>query len=591
MVIKSMNTITKAAQRFHEVDMFRYCEQCGRCSSACPLTGIDDFNIRRIIRYVELELIDEIADSLKPWFCATCGKCEDACPNGVKILDITRILRALSFDKNILDEEVPCVKACPAGIDIPEYMRLISEGKNEQACELILEKVPFPGILGRICAHPCETACKRVEVNEPVSICATKRYAADNAEELPKSVFNVRADTGHKIAVIGAGPAGLTAAFYLKKIGHKVTIFEARDKPGGMMRYAIPYYRLPETVLDKEINRVLSVGIDFKPNTKLGDNLNAELLKEKGYEVVFIAVGAQLSKNIILKGLDLEGVLLGLDFLVQVSKEKNFKLKENIIVVGGGNVAIDVALTALRLGAKNVGLACLESREEMPASPKDIEMACEEGVNILYSWGPSRIIGDNGKVSCIELIQCSSVFNDKGDFNPVFNNTKKTVKTEQVILAVGQVSDTEFCKDFFFSDGHLIVKNDLIIVDINTQETDMRGVFAGGDVYSGPSTVVEAIASGRRAAISIDKYLGGDGIIYEPHKKSAELRCYDGKREVGFSELKRAKMHTLPLPERHDGLFVEIELGFSNEQAISEVKRCLQCDLEFCLAKENPCSK
>jgi NADPH-dependent glutamate synthase beta subunit-like oxidoreductase len=581
-----MNNKLQFVEKFNDVEMFRYCEQCGRCSSACPLTDINGFNIRRLIRHIELDLVDEIARSPMPWFCATCARCEDACPNGIKILDITRTLRAIAPQELIPD--IPkCVQACPAGIDIPGYLRLIAQGKNDEAYELIMEKAPFPGILGRVCTHPCETACKRGEINEPISICAAKRYAADKAGGLSEKILNVEKDTGHKVAVIGSGPAGLTAAFYLRKKGHHVTIFEARSKAGGMMRYGIPYYRLPEDVLDKEINQVLSIGIEMETGKKLGNDLDIDQIKKDGYKAVFIAIGAQLNKRLPLEGVDLDDVLWGVDFLVEVSEGKELALKDKIVVIGGGNVAVDVALTALRLGANKVTMACLESREEMPANPWEIEMALEEGIELLYSWGPKKILDDNGKVSGLDLVRCTSVFDDEGNFCPFFDDTTKTVEADQVILAIGQTSETAFCKDFCFFDdkGSLQVNNGLIAIDKETQETDMSGVFAGGDVANGPGAIIDAIAAGRRAASSIDKYLGGDGIIGEDYRKHADPLPYDGKRETGFADLKRAKMPALTISERHKG-FMEVDLCFSDDQAVSEANRCLQCDLEMCLVKK-----
>jgi NADPH-dependent glutamate synthase beta subunit-like oxidoreductase len=472
---------------------------------------------------------------------------------------------------------------------------LIAAGKNDEACELIMERAPFPGILGRVCTHPCEAACKRGEVNQPIAICAAKRYAADNAGDFSERINASAEDTGHKVAVIGAGPAGLTAAFYLRKKGHRVTVFEVRSKPGGMLRYGIPYHRLPESVLDKEIQQVLNVGIDLKLNTKLGDHFDVDQLKKEGYAAVFIAVGAQLSKRIPLEGSDLADVLWGVDFLGQVSEGKDITLKDNLLIIGGGNVAIDVALSALRLGVKNVTLACLESREEMPANPWEIEMAREEGVEILYSWGPKRILSQNGSVTGVELVRCTSVFDDQGNFCPFFDETTKTVDVDQVILAIGQSSETEFCKDFCFldDDGGLPVENGLITIDPQTQVTEMKGVFAGGDVANGPGTVIDAIAAGRRAAISIDIYLGGNGKLDIGRQNSdCEMSNpdYDGKREPGFAELKRLDPPVLPVSERHAG-FPEVDLCFSDEDIIKETHRCLQCDLEICLAKKKQVSE
>jgi NADPH-dependent glutamate synthase beta subunit-like oxidoreductase len=579
------NTTPIFAERFHDVEMFRYCEQCGRCSAACPITGVDDFNIRRLLRFVELDLIDEIADTPMPWACTTCGRCEDACPNGIKILDIVRGLRARSPGERIPEHDVPCIEACPAGIDVPGYLRLISQGRNEEACELIMERAPFPGILGRVCSRPCEAACIRGMVNEPVSICAAKRYAADKAGELPAGVFEKKADTGHKVAVIGAGPAGLTAAFYLRKQGHHVTVFEARSKPGGMLRYGIPNYRLPEDVLDAEIERILSVGIELRTDWKLGDNLDPVQLKKENYDAVFVAVGAQSSKKIPLEGSDLTDVLWGVDFMVRVGEGEAIDIKERIVVIGGGSVAVDAALTALRLGARNVVMACLESREEMPAHPWEIEMAEEEGVEILNSWGPHKIAGNNGVVSGIELVRCTSVFDDHGAFSPVFDETKKHLDTSQVILAIGQTAEIEFCQGFGFAEDYddIPVKDGLISARSDTQATAAAGVFAGGDSVSGPSTIIEAIAAGRRAAVHIDKHLGGDGILGPRREKSAADTAYQGEREPGFAELKRTAIPSLGIAERHKG-FEEVDLCLSDDQAVGEVNRCLHCDLERCLA-------
>jgi NADPH-dependent glutamate synthase beta subunit-like oxidoreductase len=584
-----MSDNKKFAERFNEIEMFRYCEQCGRCSSACPITGINDFNVRRLVRHVELDLIDEIAESSMPWFCAVCGRCEDACPNGIKIMEITRTLRAIGPGEQI-PEKPQCTEACPAGIDVPGYLRYIADDKPDEACKLIIEKAPFPGILGRVCTHPCETACKRGEVGESISICAAKRYAADKAGNFLEWMSSTATDTGHKVAVIGAGPAGLTAAFYLRKKGHQVAVFEAREKPGGMMRYGIPFYRLPEDVLDKEIQAVLSPGIELRTGQKLGVDYEIDQLKQEGFEAVFVAVGAQLSRKIELEGSELDAVHWGVEFLATVGEGNAMAVKDKVVVIGGGNVAVDVAQTALRLGAKDVKLACLESREEMPANPWEIEQAQEEGVEMLYSWGPDKIIENDGNVTGLELVRCTSVFDDEGNFCPFFDDTKKSIEADQVILAIGQASETAFCEDFCFLDdqGSLPVNNGLITIDNTTQETGVKGVFAGGDAANGPATVIEAIAAGRRAAISIDTYLGGDGTIELGMQKAP---CgngqpdYDGKRETGFKELKRVEVPSLPLSERGSG-FSEIELCYSDEQIKAETHRCLQCDLEICLAKD-----
>lgn len=575
------------AERFRDVEMFRTCEQCGCCSSACPISGRENFNVRRILRFIELDLVEDIADSPFPWMCTTCGRCETVCPNGIGILDIIRPLRGMAPEEYVPDGPPPCMHACPGGIDVPGYIRLIAQGRPREAHALILEKVPFPGILGRVCTHPCEDVCRRGEVNAPISVCALKRYAADKSEGLPQNVLECAPDTGRRIAVVGSGPAGLSAAFYLRKKGHHVTVYEARPKPGGMMRYGIPSYRLPEEVLDKEINQVLGIGIELKTGMRMGRDFDLKGLRDEGCVAVFLALGLQESRKLDLEGSQSPDVLWGVDFLSRVSGGEDIALKDRVLVVGGGNVAVDVGLTALRTGAKEVTLACLESREEMPANPWEIEMAREEGIRLMPSWGPKRILQEEGRVTGIELVQCASVFDEQGNFCPAFGDATEVVATDQVILAIGQTTDLTCLA----SDDACRIEENMISVNPETQETDVPGVFAGGDVTRGPGIIIEAIASGKRAAGAIDRYLGGDGVIERPGRRVADCKgenpdaaSYDGNREKGFADIPRVPVPALPLEERHNG-FPEVELCFDDDQARSEAQRCLECDLEWCLAK------
>jgi len=568
------------AEKFGDVRMFRTCEQCGCCSSACPITGKNNFNVRRIVRHIELDLGEDIANTPQPWACTTCGRCETVCPNGIAILDIIRPLRAMGPDDFIPEDTPPCAAACPAGIDVPGYVRLIAQGRPAEAYKLILEKVPFPGILGRVCMHPCETQCRRGEVNQPIAICALKRYAADRADGAFQVAAQVKANTGHKVAVIGAGPAGLSAGFYLRKKGHEVTVFDSMPKPGGMMRYGIPFYRLPEDVLEKEINQILSTGIKLETNKTLGKDFTLEDLKAQSFEAMFIATGLQESRKITIEGSDLPDVFWGVDFLRDVSEGKEVRLKKRVFVVGGGNVAVDVALTALRVGANEVTMACLESREEMPASQWEIEQALEEGVRILPSWGPQRIIGENGRIKAVELVRCTSVFDEKGAFCPAFEDLKETVEVDQVILAIGQAADLSFLS----GSGRMNCERGLITVNPESQETGMPGTFAGGDVGKGPGAIIDAIAAGRRAAVAMDKFLGGDGLISETFAEQPVTEPYTGARERGFADLLRGETPHLAMDERKNN-FREVDLCFEDEQAVREAKRCLQCDLEIRMAK------
>ncbi|MBP7527673.1 MAG: FAD-dependent oxidoreductase [Syntrophorhabdaceae bacterium] len=567
---------TELAEKVCNSSMFRVCEQCGSCSSACPLTGKNGFNVRRMIRHLELDLDQEIADTPAPWLCTTCGRCEEACPNGIKILDIVRYLRRLSPDKWV-PAAAPCVLACPAHINIPEYLRLASEGRTHEAYMLIREKVPFPGILGRVCTRFCEQKCKRADVNGAVAICALKRYIADSENGAVKEeLASVDEETGRKVAIVGAGPCGLTTAFYLRKKGHSVTVFEERDNAGGMLWTAIPAYRLPHEVVGKEIQDVLATGIELKTGQRMGRDFNLNDL-QASYDAVFIATGGQLSRKIELEGSDLAGVLWGVDFLYNVKEGKINTLPEKVTVIGGGNVAIDVALTALRLGAKEVILACLEKFEEMPSNAWEIEQAVEEGVKLMTSYGPLRVLGEKGRATGISLRGCTSVFDAEGRFNPVYDDAvQTTVAADVIILAIGQAADLSFAS------GGLKAARGLIAVD-EFQQSSIPGVFAGGDVAKAPGTIIEAIVQGRVAASSIDWYLGGDGVIVESFV-NVQTRSITERREKGFADRKRAEPSTMPVNERKCN-FKEVENSFDTEHAVRETQRCFGCDLEIACSR------
>ena len=560
-----------------DVSMFRACEQCGCCSSACPLTGVEGFNIRRILRHVELGLTDEIANSPSPWFCTTCGRCEGVCPNGIEILDIIRPLRSLSPPEQV-PEGTTCVLACPARIDIPGYLRLIAEGKTDEAYALIRERVPFPGILGRVCTHPCEDACRRRDVfNQPIEICALKRYVADKAGEVSGGVLKVEKDTGHRVAIVGAGPAGLTAAFYLRKKGHQVTVFDALPEPGGMIHFCIPDYRIPKDILRAEIKEIEDIGVEIRTNTKVD---SIEKMFEEGYNSVFIAIGAHQGLKIGVDGEDSPRVKEGVNFLWDVSLSKKVEVGSKVAVIGGGNAAIDSARTALRLGAKSVTIIYRRTRAEMLASHEEIEEGLNEGVKILYLAAPSRIMSQDGRVEleCIRMELGAVDASGRRRPEPI-KGSEFSMIFDTIIAAIGQYPEIPGQFDLAIGKGNVIQ------VDPDNLATSREGVFAGGDVISGPASVIEAIATGRKAASSIDKFLGGDGDISECGIKGPAAQSYTGKREEGFADLKRVVMPTLPLSERHDG-FHEIELGFSDDQAVNEAKRCLQCDLELSLAEE-----
>ena len=546
---------------------YNLCIGCARCLRACKdLRGIEAIGfVRDESGQVQ---VGSLGPSLEESGCKFCTACVAVCPTG-----------ALA-DKKVRpgkEEEdlVPCRTACPVHIDVPAYLRLIARGKRGQAHAVIREKVPFPGILGRACIRPCEEVCRRGEVNEPISVCALKRYAADGAQEKGKEHAIGPCETGRKAAVVGSGPAGLTVAFYLRKKGHQVTVFESRGKPGGMMRYGIPRYRVPEEILDREIRGVLDLGVEFRPHQTLGKDFTLEQLKQEGYHTVFMGLGAQASKRIPLEGSDHPDVLWGPDFLSRVAEGEEVRLKARVIVIGGGNVAVDAALTAMRRGAAEVTMVCLEKREEMPAHPREVEASLAQGVRLMHSWGPHRIVSENGKIKGLELIHCVSVFDEQCVFNPGFDETKQMLEGDQVILAIGQASDLSFLGPH----QGIRVKRGLIVVDKATRETGMKGVYAGGDVAAAPGSIIHAVAAGRRAASAMDKAMGGTGDIEEVLFERGAPGLRPGRHE-GFASRPRERVPELALEKRLKG-FEEVSLGFTDNQALKEAARCLQCDLRL----------
>ena len=552
---------------------YNLCIGCTRCIRACR-----DLKSVEALNFVYDEngniQVGTVKPSLEESGCKFCTVCVEVCPTGA-LMD--KAVRPGKKEEDI----VPCREACPAHIDTPEYLKLIAEGKRDKANVVIREKVPFPGILGRVCAHPCEDVCRRGEVNESISICALKRYVADGDDELWKKLSQAKTDTGKKVAVVGAGPAGLTAAFYLRKQGYSVVIFEARKKAGGMMRYGIPAYRLPRDVLDKEIKDILSLGVDFKPGHRLGRDITLGQLMSDGYDAVFLAMGAQLSHRITIEGSDSPDVKWGIDFLAKVAEAKEITLKNRIIVIGGGDVAVDAAMSARRCGAKEVTMVCLESRDEMPAHSWEIENALAEGVKLKPSWGPHKILRENGQINGVELVQCTRVFDDQGIFSPTFGDNHKIIEGDQVIFAIGQTTDLSFLEN----GSPVSVNNGLIVVNEDILETGQEGIYAGGDITTMSGTIIDAIVAGRKAATSIDKSLGGTGDIDEILFKRNTPNQHLG-RDENFALWQREEIPELEPKARRQG-FSEISLGYDAEQAVREAKRCLQCDLRLAV-KSNP---
>jgi len=473
----------------------------------------------------------------------------------------------------------PCKLACPAGIDIQGYISLIANGKYQEALALIEKTNPLPVVCGRVCPRFCETKCHRNLVDEPVAINALKRFVADydhnnGVHHTPEP----KPPTGHKVAIVGGGPAGLSAAYYLALEGHEVTILEANPQLGGMLRYGIPEYRLPKAVLDKEIAIIAGLCSQVHCNVSLGKDFTIESLKGDGYEAIFIALGAQASQKIRVEGEDLPGVLSGIGFLRDVSLKKEVSLGQRVAVIGGGNTAIDAARTALRLGAGEVTIVYRRSRDEMPAGDEEIEQAEQEGIKLHFLAAPVKLRARNGKVDsmeCIRMVLGEPDSSGRRRPEPIAGS-EFTMEVDTVIAAIGQTLDASGIPQ----DGQMeLNRRGYIGVNEETMGTSLEGVFAGGDCVSGPATAVEAIAGGRRAAISVNQYLSGQPIapVEKPYNcTKGELDEIDTSEYADVVRIPRTKMPTLA-PRKRKKSFSQVEFGFTEEMAKAEAERCLSC--------------
>jgi formate dehydrogenase (NADP+) beta subunit len=520
--------------------------------------------------------------------------------------------RDKKVDREWLNSNFPCMVACPAGTNAGRYVSLIAEGQFEEAYRYARDPNPMASICGRVCAHPCETACRRGAIDKPIAIRALKRFLTERhgpesrhpLEMLRKPVEKLP----YRVAIVGSGPVGLSAANDLALLGYSVTILEAAPAAGGMLRLGIPEYRLPRSVVDAQIREILDIGnVTLKLNSEAGRDFTIAGLRQEGFDAVVIAVGAHRSRDLSIPGVELDGVLRGIDFLLNANLRYKFTVGEKVVVIGGGNVAMDVArsaarevlkqhptapegeipsdsnvsavaahemvdisLSALRLGAREVSIVCLETRNEMPAALEEIEEAEVEGIHMRDGRGPKRVIGRNGKVTGLETLKTKWVFDAAGKFNPAFyDNSESVIECDTIIMAIGQATKLDFLKP---EDGVQVSPRGLIVADRNTLMTSAPGVFAGGDCVFGPRLIIDSVGDGRRIAASIDEYLTGR----KRPEPEIEVEVLDRSRAFpDYMNFDRQVVPMLPL-DRRTGV-TEVEIGFDEVSAMREAKRCLRC--------------
>ena len=507
-----------------------------------------------------------------------------------------------------LDTNIPCRAACPVGTHAGGYVSLISRGQYREAYLLARRPNPFASICGRICAHPCESACRRQHIDAPVSIRALKRFVTEkfgvesqaSPDEILQAVERPRpeAEKAGKVAVIGAGPAGLACAHDLALMGHAVTVFDAAPVAGGMMRLGIPEYRLPRDLIQREIDFILHLGVELKLGVEIGRDITFGELRDR-HDAVFLAPGCRRGRGLKIPGMEIKGVLTAVDFLVNANLGLPLDIGKEILVVGGGNVAFDVARTARRFGGtsvpdeshhnlmfdaavtaarvsgRRVTMMSLESREEMPADFEEIEEGMSEGITLVHRRGPNSVLGNGDRVRALRTVDVSRVFDEQGRFSPQFvDGSEKEIACDTIIFAIGQIADLTFLGE---EHGLEVTPRNTIAVDRATLATSRPGIYAGGDVAFGPRIVIEAVADGRRAARSIDSFLTGRTDETPPLMlRVFDTFGYDHPFAAGdYERLRRGVIPTIEVTRRVAQ--EEVEVSYTEEQARREGARCLHC--------------
>ena len=551
-------------------DMQR-CILCGRCVRVCAdYRGVGVLKMKKVDGRLRV-VVD--GDNLNISGCRYCSACVEVCPTGsIREQEAIAKHQAGKTREHAL---IPCLGECPAHIDVPKYIRFIKEKRYDDAAATIREKAPLPWVLGYVCDHPCEGACKHACLNEAISIRALKQFAAQQDKGSWKEHLETLAPTGKKIAVIGSGPAGLTTAWLLRRKGHGVTIFEKEEKAGGQLRYGIPKHRLPREVLDQEIDTLLELGIQLELEHPIQ---SAPALLQQGFDAVFVAVGTHRGVQLPITGADLRGVYLNTALLKAAEKDDKVELGSSVIVLGGGNVALDCAAVARRLGAETVYAACLEGCESMTASTEELQIAKEEGLIILNSRTFDQILGQDGTVAGISMRSVRTFeFDETGKaILDIISDSEETIQVDSVIFAVGQRPDVDASFGLPLGRGNRIAT-------LDGTATEVEGIFAAGDCVDGTTSVIKAIAAGRSAAEQIDRFVGGDGNVdftIVEQNTSPIL----GRAEA-YGQRKRKEADILPVQDRVKS-FSPILKDVSEELALYEADRCLQCDLRTDIAPQ-----
>jgi NADH-quinone oxidoreductase subunit F len=563
-------------------------ESCGKCvpcriGTKVMLDKLEDITAGQG-QEGDIELLEDLAEDIKN--TSLCGLGQTA-PNPV--LTTIKYFRD-EYEAHIKYKRCPavvcksiissaCQHTCPLGQDVSCYIGLIAQEKFDEAIKIVHKENPFPAICGRVCHHPCELKCRAGEVNEPIAIRSLKRFLADyeqgqgiKIEEKPKK------KRAEKVAIIGSGPGGLTCAYYLALEGYQVTVFEALSVIGGMLRVGIPEYRLPKKILDYEIQRIKNLGVEIRTNTTIGKDIQLSELKNQGYKAIFIATGAHKGLKMGIPGEDTIGVIDAVDFLRQVNLGQRIEIGEKVMVIGGGNAAVDAARVAKRLG-KEVRILYRRTRQEMPAAKEEVEATIQEGIPIDFLAAPVKINIANGKLKDIECIKMKlGDVDESGRRKPVpIEGSEFKIEIDTLIPAIGQQPDISFLN----GNRIKVSRWNTIEVDAETFSTTEEGIFAGGDVVTGPKTVTEAMAAGKVAAKMMHKYLQGEEVKREYEVTRPAIHVEPVKLTVEELEKieKKPSMPSLPVNERIDN-FNEVELGYTREMAIQEAKRCLRCDYE-----------